>query len=134
MAEHDPLDLVDRFLALGVIERSRLALEAVITTETHFPDSGSSLPAVTADAEQASRDAAAPEPLYLTAEQVADMLQVDAKTVSRWSLEDPSMPVLRRGRVVRFPRERLLAWLERQEPRSARRSAHAQRKAADPAP
>jgi hypothetical protein len=28
------------------------------------------------------------------------------------------MPVLRRGRVVRFPRERLLAWLERQEPGS----------------
>jgi hypothetical protein len=32
------------------------------------------------------------------------------------------MPVLRCGRVVRFPRERLLAWLERQEPRAARRS------------
>ena len=70
---------------------------------------------------------------YLTAEQVADMLQVDAKTVSRWSLEDPSMPVLRRGRVVRFPRERLMAWLERQEPRSARRSARVQRNAAEPA-
>ena len=38
------------------------------------------------------------------------------------------MPVLRRGRVVRFPRERLMAWLERQEPRSARRE---QRKASD---
>ena len=49
--------------------------------------------------------------MSLTAEQVADMLQVDAKTVSRWSLEDPSMPVLRQGRVVRFPRRRLLAWL-----------------------
>jgi hypothetical protein len=43
-----------------------------------------------------------------------------------------SMPVLRRGRVVRFPRERLLAWLERQEPRSARRSAHAQRTSPGP--
>ena len=67
------------------------------------------------------------EPLYLTAAQVAAVVQVDEKTISRWSLEDPSMPVLRRGRVVRFPRERLLAWLERQEPRSARRSAHRQR-------
>jgi excisionase family DNA binding protein len=101
-------------------------MEAVITTETHFTDSGASPPTLTAGA--------VPEPMYLTAEQVADMLQVDAKTVSRWPLEDPSMPVLRRGRVVRFPREWLLAWLERQEPRAARRSAHGQRKAAVPAP
>lgn len=96
-----------------------------MTTETHFTDSGASPPAPTA--------CAAPEPLYLTAEQVADMLQIDPKTVSRWSLEDPLMPVLRRGRVVRFPRERLLAWLERQEPRSARRSARLQHRAAEPA-
>jgi excisionase family DNA binding protein len=68
------------------------------------------------------------EPVYLTAMQVAELLQVDEKTVLRWSLEDASMPVLRRGRVVRFPRERLLAWLERQEPRGARRSAQDQRK------
>jgi excisionase family DNA binding protein len=68
------------------------------------------------------------EPAYLTAPQVADLLQVDEKTVLRWSLQDASMPVLRRGRVVRFPRERLLTWLERQEPRSARRSAQPQRK------
>jgi hypothetical protein len=38
------------------------------------------------------------------------------------------MPVLRRGRIVRFPRERLLVWLERQEPRAAQRSAQAQHK------
>jgi excisionase family DNA binding protein len=58
-------------------------------------------------------------PLYLSASQVAELIQVDEKTVLRWSLEDASMPVLRRGRVVRFPRERLLTWLERQEPRSS---------------
>jgi len=61
------------------------------------------------------------EPVYLTARQAAELLQVDEKTVLRWSLQDASMPVLRRGRVVRFPRERLIAWLERQEPRAARR-------------
>jgi hypothetical protein len=33
------------------------------------------------------------------------------------------MPVLHRRRVVRFPRDRLLIWLARQEPRAARRSA-----------
>jgi excisionase family DNA binding protein len=59
--------------------------------------------------------------LYLTATQAAEIVQVDQKTILRWSLEDPSMPVLRRGRVVRFPRERLLAWLERQEPRRRRK-------------
>jgi len=58
--------------------------------------------------------------LYLTAAQVAEIVQVDSKTILRWSLEDASMPVLRRGRVVRFPRERVLAWLERQEPRRRR--------------
>jgi hypothetical protein len=40
------------------------------------------------------------EPLYLSASQVAEIIQVDEKTVLRWSLEDASMPVLRRGRVV----------------------------------
>jgi hypothetical protein len=54
--------------------------------------------------------------------------QVDEKTVLRWSLQDASMPVLRRGRVVRFPRERLLVWLEPQESRAARRSARGQHK------
>ena len=41
------------------------------------------------------------EPAYLTALQVADLLQVDEKTVLRWSLQDSSMPVLRRGRHAR---------------------------------
>lgn len=59
-------------------------------------------------------------PVYLTPEQVAGLLGVTTKTVSRWSLSDPSMPVFRRGRVVRFHRERLLVWLARQEPRGAR--------------
>jgi excisionase family DNA binding protein len=60
-------------------------------------------------------------PSYLSAEQLAELVQVSAKTITRWSLEDPSMPVLRRGRVVRFPKEPILAWLRRQESRSARR-------------
>jgi excisionase family DNA binding protein len=60
------------------------------------------------------------EPAYLTPGEVARLLQVSEKTVLRWSLEDATMPVLRRGGVVRFHRERLEAWLARQEPRSAR--------------
>jgi excisionase family DNA binding protein len=63
--------------------------------------------------ELAPEQASSLEPVYLTALQVAELHQVDEKTVLRWSLQDASMPVLRRGRVVRFPRERLLAWLAR---------------------
>ena len=76
---------------------------------------------MTAAAMVVSNDASAGLPVYLTPAQVADMLGVSQKTVSRWSREDPSMPVLRRGRVIRFERERLIAWLKRQEPRVARR-------------
>ena len=85
-------------------------------------------PGEAAASEPAREQIKSAAPAYLNALQVADLLQVDEKTVLRWSLQDASMPVLRRGRVVRFPRERLLAWLERQEPRSARRSAQAQLK------
>jgi excisionase family DNA binding protein len=66
--------------------------------------------------------------LYLTPAQAAELLQVSEKTITRWSLVDASMPVIRRGRVVRFHRGRLLDWLQRQEPRAARctstRTAH----------
>lgn len=61
------------------------------------------------------------QPVYLTPAQVAQLLAVSVKTVSRWALKDPSMPVLRRGRVVRFERGRLMTWLQRQEPRSSAR-------------
>ena len=63
------------------------------------------------------------EPSYLTPSQVAALLQVSEKTIYRWSLQDASMPVMRLGRgrgVVRFNRERLLAWLARKEPRASR--------------
>ena len=70
--------------------------------------------------------AIAEQPKYLTSRQVAKLLGVDEKTVIRWSRVDPSMPVLRRGHVVRFHRDRLLDWLQRQEPRGAQRSAKRQ--------
>jgi excisionase family DNA binding protein len=57
---------------------------------------------------------------WLTVSQVAEMLDVDEKTVTRWSRADPTMPVLRRGRVVRFRRDLLDCWLEAQLPRKAR--------------
>ena len=61
-------------------------------------------------------------PTFLTAEQIADMLQVDERTVLRWAQQDASMPVTRLGRVVRFEREALLRWLARKQSRLARQS------------
>jgi excisionase family DNA binding protein len=50
---------------------------------------------------------------YLTAKQVGDLLQVSARTVERWALEDSTMPALRVGRTLRFPGPELRRWLER---------------------
>lgn len=55
------------------------------------------------------------EPLYLKADQVAEMLQLSAKSVFRLAAADPTMPQLRLGGSVRFPRERLLRWLRARE-------------------
>jgi excisionase family DNA binding protein len=48
---------------------------------------------------------------YLTPQDVADLLQVDVSTVYRLASRERSMPVLRLGGSVRFPRERLERWL-----------------------
>ena len=52
---------------------------------------------------------------YLTAEQVAELLQVASPTVYGWAKRDPSMPMLKIGGTVRFPRTRLLEWLRSRE-------------------
>jgi len=54
-------------------------------------------------------------PLYLTAAQVGRLLQVSEKSVYRWMKTDASMPALRIGGTVRFPRERLERWLRSME-------------------
>ncbi len=78
----------------------------------------------------------APGPEYLRADDVAAMLQVDEKTIYRWASTDPTMPVLRIGGVVRFPRARLERWLRDREqgPARARRSASPVRLLDNPAP
>ena len=52
---------------------------------------------------------------YLTASQVAELLQVSEKSVYRWAKEEPTFPVLRIAGTVRFPRERLLRWFRQRE-------------------
>ncbi|MBI4522151.1 MAG: helix-turn-helix domain-containing protein [Gemmatimonadetes bacterium] len=62
-------------------------------------------------------------PAYLTAAQLAGLLQVSQATAYRWADEDPTMPVLRVGGVVRFPRERILRWLDARTSGRRRRSS-----------
>ena len=48
---------------------------------------------------------------FLTPAEVGELLKVSPKTVSRWALEDPTMPATRIGRVVRFESQALDRWL-----------------------
>ena len=61
-------------------------------------------------------------PQFLTPHQVAEMLQINERTVLRWAAEDASVPATRIGRVIRFEREPLLRWLARKRPRLAQGS------------
>jgi excisionase family DNA binding protein len=57
---------------------------------------------------------------FLTPAQAAELLQVSPKSIYRWATSDHTMPVFRKGAILRFPRERLLEWVTRQMPRGAR--------------
>jgi len=58
---------------------------------------------------------------YLRPQQVADLLQVHVKSIYRWAETDPTMPALRTGGLVRFPRDRVVAWLRSREQGAGRR-------------
>jgi excisionase family DNA binding protein len=51
---------------------------------------------------------------WMTAEDVAEMLKVSPKTISRWVLTE-GMPALRVGRVTRFERAAIDRWLARRQ-------------------
>lgn len=61
------------------------------------------------------RESGTSPPAYLTADEVAALLQVSPKTVYRWTRDDLTMPALRIGAVVRYPRDRILTWLRQRE-------------------
>jgi len=65
------------------------------------------------------------QPVYLTPAQVAELLQVNERTVLRWAQQDSSMPAARIGRVIRFERSALDRWLTRKCPRAGARVAQA---------
>jgi len=60
---------------------------------------------------------------YLTPKDVAALLKVSSKSILRWAASDPTMPAFRRGRVLRFERGRLEAWLGGQGRRRGARVA-----------
>jgi excisionase family DNA binding protein len=56
-----------------------------------------------------------PAPAYLTADDVGALLQLSPKSIYRLAKDDPTLPMLKIGGSVRFPRERLLTWLRARE-------------------
>src|SRR5215467_3034162 len=54
-------------------------------------------------------------PEYVTPQEVAAMLRLSVKSVYRMAAADLTMPQLRFGGSLRFPRERLLRWLRARE-------------------
>jgi excisionase family DNA binding protein len=66
-------------------------------------------------------------PQYLTAAQVAELLQVDDATVYRWASQDASMPATRIASTVRFEAAALHRWLAARTQRSRRPLIHNQR-------
>jgi excisionase family DNA binding protein len=60
---------------------------------------------------------------YLTADEVAAILRLSPKTIYRLAKSDPTLPMLKLGGAVRFPRERLLRWLAMRE-QGNRRTRH----------
>ncbi len=76
----------------------------------------SSMPSVPASSQLLGAGAPAASapglPVYLTAQDVADSLKVDAATAYRWAKLDRSMPVTRIGGVIRFELRAITRWLE----------------------
>ena len=68
--------------------------------------------------------------VYLTPSEVAQLLRVSEKTLSRLAANDATMPRFKLGAgksaTVRYPRERLMRWLEQQTQgmRPMRRQLH----------
>ena len=63
-------------------------------------------------------------PAYLTSREVGTLLRVSSRTVERWALEDATMPVTRIGRLLRFEKGALEAWLARHSTTRGTQGAH----------
>jgi excisionase family DNA binding protein len=52
------------------------------------------------------------EPLIMTGEQVAELLQVSPRTIEEWRQTHAGPPFRRAGRHVRYLRPEVLAWFQ----------------------
>ncbi len=68
---------------------------------------------------QASRidDVVQPEPVFLTVQEVADLLRVSAGTIRAWVAKGDGPPAMRFGKQIRYRPERVMEWVEQQEGR-----------------
>jgi excisionase family DNA binding protein len=55
------------------------------------------------------------DPEYFTPPEAAALLRVSEKTLGRWAVKDPTLPVLKIGGTVRYPAERFRRWLRQHE-------------------
>jgi predicted DNA-binding transcriptional regulator AlpA len=60
------------------------------------------------------------EPEYWTAGDVAAFFNASDKTIYRIAKNDPTFPMVKIGGLVRFPRERVIAWFRQREQGSRR--------------
>jgi excisionase family DNA binding protein len=53
----------------------------------------------------------------LTTDETAELINVKPATIRAWVFRDPSFPRVKIGRAVRIPKDQLLDWIARQQPR-----------------
>ncbi len=64
----------------------------------------------------ADRPVAGPaEPMFLTVQEVADLLRVSPGTVRAWIAKGEGPPAMRFGKQIRYRPERVMEWVEEQE-------------------
>lgn len=55
------------------------------------------------------------EPMFLTVQEVADLLRVSPATVRAWIAKGEGPPAMRFGKQIRYRPERVMEWVEEQE-------------------
>jgi excisionase family DNA binding protein len=55
------------------------------------------------------------EPMFLTVQEVAELLRVSPATVRAWIARGEGPPAMRFGKQIRYRPERVMEWVEQQE-------------------
>lgn len=55
------------------------------------------------------------EPMFLTVQEVAELLRVSPATVRAWIAKGEGPPAMRFGKQIRYRPERVMEWVEQQE-------------------